>query len=83
MVVADKSYEAEEMPLDVVPTPLEQDSIDINEASSMYDETTMEGNGIGADEIGQEEGQAGDGGEWFSTSLILTDILTKFLQILS
>ena len=62
MVVADKSYEAEETPLDVVPTPLEQDSIDINEASSMYDETTMEGNGIGADEIGQES-QAGDGGE--------------------
>ena len=46
----------------------------MNEASSMYDETTMEGNGIGADEIGQE-GQAGDGGEWFSTSLILTNIL--------
>ena len=47
----------------------------MNEASSMFDETTMEGNGVGADEIGQE-GQAGDGGEWFSTSLILTDILT-------
>ena len=61
MVVADSSYDAEETPLDVVPTPLPEDSIDINE-TMMNDETMMEGSGIGADEIGQGS-QAGDGGD--------------------
>ena len=50
----------EEMPLNEVPTPLANDSIDLNE-TAMSAETTMEGGGLGEDEVGQE-GLAGEGG---------------------